>query len=257
MSDPASRRRILIVNPNTSERITGLMLAEARRVAPPDADVTAVTVPFGPAALECPADLVIAAHAVLTVLAMQADACDAAIIGAFGDPGLDAARDLLPMPVFGLGEEGLRAVAGEGRRFAILTVGPRMKESLERAARAAGVADALAGIAFLGASVLDLAEAGPDRHEEIADAARACAMDLRADAVLLAGAPFSGMARLLAPRVPVPLFDGLTSALRTALDALAAGPRFTRPDQAQDIPGKPMTGVAPALARLIRARLAR
>ncbi|OYX11690.1 MAG: hypothetical protein B7Z15_11315, partial [Rhizobiales bacterium 32-66-8] len=115
MDRRGAARRILIANPNTSAAITQMMVDEARRLAPEGTEIHGATAPFGSSSLECPAELTIAAHAVLVMLAEAAD-YDAAIIGAFGDPGLAAATDLLEMPVFGLGRAGLEAASCQGQR---------------------------------------------------------------------------------------------------------------------------------------------
>ncbi len=253
----AAPRRLLIVNPNTSQAVTDLLWAAARPLMPAGVEVDAVTAPFGAASLESPAEVAIAAHAVLTALA-EAETFDAALIGAFGDPGLDAAQDLFEAPVFGLGRCGLQAAARHGR-FVIVTVGPHLRPSLERAAQDAGVADACAGIAFLPFSVLEIAADPAAALPRMAQTAGAFAAQTGAQAVLLAGAPFSGLADRLAPLLPVSVLDGLTCALQAALLARAATPRREAgPEAAHPArPAKAMPGLSPRLADLLRQRLAR
>jgi len=247
-------RRILLVNPNTSASVTDLLAVEARRVAGQSAQIEAVTAPFGSASLECRAELVIASHAVLQAIAAHGD-YDAAVIAAFGDPGLAAARDIARAPVFGLGQSGLRAAAARGRRFAIVTLGERLRLDIEAMVAARGLSGQLAAIRFLQGSVLDVAADRAGFLEAMAAAANACAQDSGAQSVLFGGAPFAGAGRDLAGRVAVPLFDGLTSAIeeamRTPLNAQAAAPA---PDAT---PPKAMPGVAEPLAGRIREFLGR
>jgi len=246
-------RRILLVNPNTSPLVTGLLAAEARRVAGPSAEIKAVTAPFGSASLECRAELVVAAHAALQAIASHDD-YDAAVIGAFGDPGLAAARDIARAPVFGLGQSGLRAAAARGRRFAIVTVGERLRLDIEAMVAARGLSGQLAAIRFLNGSVLDVAADRAGFLEAMAAAANACAQESGAQRVLFGGAPFAGIGRDLAGRVAVPLFDGLTSAIEEAMRT----PLSTRGAAAPDAtPRKAMPGVAEPLAGRIRDFLGR
>ena len=63
-------------------------------------------------------------------------AASAAIIGAFGDPALAAARSRDPRPIFGLGERGLMAAGRRGRRFAVVTLGAAMVERSRAGPRA-------------------------------------------------------------------------------------------------------------------------
>lgn len=260
----AAPRRLLIVNPNTSQTVTDLLLAAARPLVPAGVEIAAVTAPFGAASLESPAEAAIAAYAVLTALA-EADPFDAALIGAFGDPGLEAAQDLFEAPIFGLGRCGLQAAAAHGR-FILVTVGPHVKPSLERAAEEAGVRDALAGIAFLPLSVLDLAADPLAALAPLMEMSKAQAAAHGAQAVLLAGAPFSGLAGRLVPAMGLPVLDGLTCAVRVALSppascrplpAITPSEPEASPLSQRSVLSKPMPGLSPRLADLIRRRLAR
>ena len=247
-------RRILLVNPNTSSAVTALLAAEARRVVGQSAEIEAVTAPFGSTFLECRAELVVAAHAVLQAIASRDD-CDAAVIGAFGDPGLVAAREVARAPVFGLGQSGLRAVAAKGRRFAIVTVGERLRLDIEAMVGASGLSGQLTTIRFLSGSVLDIAERRADFLEAIAAVANACVQENGAQAVLLGGAPFAGVPRELAGRVAAPLFDGLSSAIEEAIRAPSQARAAAAPPDGA--PGKAMAGVAEPLARCIGEFLGR
>src|SRR4249919_2284962 len=48
-------------------------------------------------------ELLSAPKAIERIQTLEAEGCDAAIIGCFGDPGLEAARELVSMPVIGPG----------------------------------------------------------------------------------------------------------------------------------------------------------
>lgn len=210
--------RLLVANPNTSASITAQMVAVARRIAGARAEIVGATAPFGAPALESEADLRTARRAVLAMIAAHED-CDGVLVAAFGDPGLDLARALAPMPAAGLGESGLLAVAEGGRRFAVLTLGPALGPGIRARIDGMGLGGQLVRLDFLACGVLDLA-ADPDAHADaILARVAACARQDGAEAVLLAGAPFSGLAADLAPRAAVPLVDGLTAGIRRLLAA--------------------------------------
>ena len=60
---------------------------------------------------------VVAAHATLEALAEHAVACDAAIIAAFADLGLEAARTMLDIPVVGIAQAAMATASLLGNRF--------------------------------------------------------------------------------------------------------------------------------------------
>jgi allantoin racemase len=100
-----SRPRLLIVNPNTNIQVTGWLREEAARIVADGFDVIGVNAASGLAAIQTPDDNQKAAQAVAdAVMATRSSA--AAIVGAFGDPGLAHARTLSSIPVIGLGEAG-------------------------------------------------------------------------------------------------------------------------------------------------------
>jgi Asp/Glu/hydantoin racemase len=152
----------------------------------------------------------------LAAITANAD-CAAAIIGAFGDPGLEEARATRPIPIVGLGESGIRAAAAGGRRFSIVTAGTAMHEALLAKIDALGVRDRLASLRYLSHTVLDVVR---DRARVLPDAVTAiaaCAAEDGADAVLLGGAPFAGAAHLLAEGSAIPVLDGVEAAVGSAL----------------------------------------
>src|SRR6188474_1354166 len=113
--------KLLFINPNTSQSITAKIKAVADSVAQPGTDIVAVTATRGVAYIATRAEAVIGAMSVLELLAEHRDGCDAAVIAAFGDPGLSAARELMPIPVIGLAEAGLLTACMLGRRYAIVS----------------------------------------------------------------------------------------------------------------------------------------
>jgi Asp/Glu/hydantoin racemase len=195
---------------------------------------------------------VIAAHAVLEAIADNTD-CGAAIIGAFGDPGLEAAEEIAPMPVFGLGRSGLHAAGRDRRAFAIITLGPQLRTDIVRATVAADVADQVVALRFLDGGVLGLADDRRAFLNAMISAVEDC-VAAGAEAILFGGAPFAGIARDLAGHVAVPVVDGLTSAVQDA--HVAIGSEQPRHRTGGGAAGKPMRNISSRLENLIAAMLA-
>jgi allantoin racemase len=211
------RPRLLIVNPNTSASVTRWLAEEAKRVARGHVRIAAVNAPSGLAAIEKPDDLLRAAHAVVATIEREAGA-DAAIIGAFGDPGLSEARAQLSIPVVGLGEAGLRAAANGGR-FSILTLGEAMRAALAERVRSLGLEDRLAEIRIVPVTIPDMI-ANRDAHlAAIVDAIRACS----GDAVLLGGAPLAGLGARMTEETGVTVLDGVEASVAAAMGTLESG----------------------------------
>ena len=65
---------------------------------------------------------------------IEGDGFDAALVGCFGDPGLDGVRELARMPVVGPAEASLHVAAMLADRFGIITATPEIRSPLYRLA---------------------------------------------------------------------------------------------------------------------------
>ena len=151
--------RLLIVNPNTSERVTEVIAGEAERVASPGTEVIAATARFGVSYIETQGEAVVAAHATLEALAEHATACDAAIIAAFADPGLDGARAILDIPVVGIAQAAMTTASLLGSRFSLVSISRRMIPLFHTCVERNGMTSRLASVRMLQGPVRDVATA--------------------------------------------------------------------------------------------------
>ena len=210
----SGRARLLIVNPNTSASVTRWLAEEAERVAGSRVEVAAVSAPSGLAAIETPDDLLRAAQVVVATIERDAGAV-AAIIGAFGDPGLMEARARLSIPVVGLGEAGLK-VGANGRRFSIVTLGEAMRAALAQRVRSLGLKDRLAEIRIVPVTIPDMIANREAHLGAIVDAIRACSPD----AALLGGAPLAGLGPKMTEETGVTVLDGVEASVAAAIRML-------------------------------------
>src|ERR1700748_951462 len=116
--------RICVINPNTTSSMTDQIAAAARSVAGPDTDIVAVTSTMGPASIESHYDEALAVPGVLdAILTSQSseNPSDAYLLACFGDPGLDAAREIATGPVIGIAESAMHPASMWGRGFSVVT----------------------------------------------------------------------------------------------------------------------------------------
>jgi allantoin racemase len=214
-----SRPRLLIVNPNTNVQVTEWLREEAARVAADGFDVIGVNAASGLAAIQTPDDSRRAAEAVADAVAEAgARGTAAAIVGAFGDPGLAYARTLSSIPVIGLGEAGIREAGKGGRRFCIVTLGAAMRDSIAGRAKTLGFERQLVDILILSCSIPDLVENRALHRNEILAAIRAC----KGEVALLGGAPFAGLGAEMTHETGTLTLDGVAASVAAARNALSA-----------------------------------
>jgi Asp/Glu/hydantoin racemase len=246
--------KLLLINPNITAAMTESMAAEARRFASPNTEIVAVTAAFGTQYVENRAEAAIASHAVLDALAQHAGGCDAAIVSAFGDPGLAAAREFADIPVVGIEESAILAAWMLGRRYAIVCLTPRLRRWYIEAAQEHGLAGRLASVRALNVAIPDITQAKDQfRTLLLAECQRAIDDD-EAEVLIFGGGPIAGLAREAADLLPVPVLDGVSCAVRMAEALVGLHPRpATRGSFARPAP-KPAAGLSDALMQRIAGR---
>ncbi len=241
--------RLLLANPNTSQAVTDRIAAVARAAASPGTTIHAVTATAGVPYIATRAEAVIGARAVLELFAEHAETADAAVVAAFGDPGLGAARELLTIPVVGMAEAAMLTACMLGRRFAIVTFTPALGPWYREVVDYNGLGARCSGVHCLDEAFADVVHVAEEKSAQLV-ALCAQAVAVGAEVCILGGAPLAGLAAQIALQVPVPLVDAVAAAVRQAETLAALRPRkpvagsFRRPD------AKAMTGLPVPLVRL-------
>lgn len=243
--------KLLIINPNISQSVSDLIEAEARRAASPGVSIDVLTAPFGVAYIETRAEAAIGGYAVMNLLAEHYPGYDAAVVAAFGDPGLAAAREMLPIPVVGLTEGALMSAAMLGGRFSIVAISRRIRAWYQETVEQHGLAGRLASIRCLDEALADIGTVQTDKGEQLLALCELAVKQDGADVIIIAGAPLAGLARSIAGRIPVPVVDGVSSAVRHAETLAALQPRAASAGSYAPPPQKDWKGLSPALGRLI------
>jgi allantoin racemase len=105
------RIRLVIPITGLTEEAIEERLEFLRKIADPETEVDAVQVKVGPPAIESEVDAVQAGPDILRLVEeAEEERCDAVIIWCGGDPALEAARELVDIPVIGPGES-MRTIA--------------------------------------------------------------------------------------------------------------------------------------------------
>lgn len=243
--------KLLLINPNITEAMTASMAAEARLFVSAGTEITAVTASFGTQYVENRVEAAIAGHAVLDSLATHMAGHDAAIVSAFGDPGLAAAREFADIPVFGIEESALLAAWTLGRRIAIICLTPRLGRWYRECAEDHGLAGRLVSVRALDVPIPDITQAKDQFRARLLEECGRAIEDDQAEVIIFGGGPIAGLAREAAAQIPVPTLDGVSCAVRLAEAVAGLHPRppsrgsFARP------PPKPAQGLSPALMRRI------
>jgi allantoin racemase len=239
--------RLLLINPNTSPDITDLVAANAQKCASADTIFDPVTARFGARYIGTRSAAAIAGHAALDAFsAFFRPHHEGVLLACFGDPGIEALREIAPVPAIGMAEAAMREAVEMGSRVGILTGGARWVPMLTEFVGTLGLSAQLAGVRAVAPTGAEIA-ANPERAlGELAAAATACAEEDGADIVILGGAGLAGLVPRVQPLTNVRLLGSLEASIaRLERMVRAATPEFS------PAPSVPSIGLAPELAALI------
>ena len=215
---------IRVINPNTTASMTEKIGESARLVAAVGTTVEAVNPTMGPASIESHYDEALSVPGVLEEIARgERDGADGYVLACFGDPGLDAARELAGGPVVAIAEAGMKVATYLGRGFTVVTTLQRTVGRAWDLASHYGVADSCRNVRACEIPVLDLEIPGsPARSVITAECARAVAED-DCDVIVLGCAGMADLAGEISRAIGVPVVDGVAAATTMVQSLVSMG----------------------------------
>jgi allantoin racemase len=234
---------IRVVNPNTTESMTALIEVSARAVAGPGVRLDAVTPAMGPASIESHYDEALAVPGLLAEIARgERDGVGGYVIACFGDPGLDAARELAAGPVVGIAEAAMHAATLVGRAFSVVTTLDRTRGRAWDLAHRYAPAGACRGVWACDIPVLEL-ETDPGVRKRVVDLARTALKRDDSDVIVLGCAGLADLAAAVSAEVGVPVIDGVAAATALVEGLLRLGLRTSARGEYAPPPVKAYTGI--------------
>jgi len=206
--------KILVINPNISESVSALILAEARRAASPATEIIVRTAQFGVEYIETRVEALLAGTAVAQIIAEEEGNVDGVVVAAFGDPGMPALKELVDIPVVGITEAAIYTAALQGSRFSIVAISQRIQAWYRECVERNGMAASLASIRSLQDSLGSIGTVQDQFRDKLLQLAHEVVDQDGADVVILAGAPLAGLARGIGAEIPVPVVDGISAGVK-------------------------------------------
>ena len=154
---------------------------------------------------------------------LEREGFDAIVHGCFADPGVDAARELVSIPVLGSGATSMLVAANLGHRFSIVTVLENVVRPLENLARLTGIEAKLASVRQIGIPVLELNRDPEGTFARLVNVSQHVIEEDRADVLVLGCGTLSFRAAELQEAVGVPVLNPLRVTLHMAELLVASG----------------------------------
>ncbi|OZM77979.1 aspartate/glutamate racemase family protein [Pseudonocardia sp. MH-G8] len=197
----------------------------------PGTGVRVHAVDQGPASIESMYEEYLAIpHTGLLLNRVAEQGYDAAIIGCFGDPGLDGLREISDMLVVGPAGASVALATTLGHRFSFVTVTASICPALRRLAWEAGAADALASVRHIDTPVLEVNADHDAAVGRMREQGRLAVEQDGADVIVLGcmSMGFLDVAEQLTTELGVPVINPARAALKAAEATVAQGLTHSR-----------------------------
>ncbi|MFO7927057.1 MAG: aspartate/glutamate racemase family protein [Halobacteriota archaeon] len=204
--------RIKAINPNTTLEMTENIGRQIRRYTSDDVEVEAVSPEKGPISIESYYDDFLAVPGVLEEILSADDDVDAFINACWGDPGIDACREVTEKPVVGIAEASMYTANMLGANFSVATILPRARDFIEERIKTTGLWGQCASVRCTELTVVETEETRNAAEEALYDAAVTAIEEDGAEAICLGCAGMGGLDEPLEERLPVPVIDSVAAA---------------------------------------------
>ncbi|MFT8705272.1 aspartate/glutamate racemase family protein [Bifidobacterium aquikefiricola] len=239
--------KIKVINPNTTEAMTRSIEEAALLVAETGTTIEAVSPAMGPVSIESHYDEALASVGVLDEIRRgEAEGTDAYVIACFGDPGLDAARELTSAPVLGIAEAAFHAASFAGRSFGIVTTLSRTLGRARDLVDAYGFSKLCVSYAACEIPVLALEREPLACYRKLEAESKKVLAESGADSIVLGCAGMAGMCQRLSKALHVPVIDGVQAAVALSQALVRMNMHTSSVGEFALPPAKPVIGLLQA-----------
>jgi allantoin racemase len=217
--------KILVVNPNSSEAVTGAIMQSARRSAGPGVEVIGITTKGGTRNIDSAfGDYLSGAYMIRTCLeAVPLHEPDAVVLAGFGRVGMDALKEALAIPVVSIAEASMAIACLLGHRFTSLTMLQQFIPYQQDLVRLLGFESRCASVRAININVEACATDRDQTLAELSAEIRQIVAEDRAEVVILACAGLCGYDEALSRLAGIPVLDPVVVGVKVAEGLAALG----------------------------------
>ncbi|MGB9813600.1 MAG: aspartate/glutamate racemase family protein [Thermovenabulum sp.] len=209
-------KRILVINPITTEEFNSSAKEYIDRIKSPDFEVECVNIKKGPASIETFYDEAYALPDILRIVDEYKTKCDAIVINCFADPALNAAREITEIPIVGPAEASMALAILLGHKFAVISTFRNSGPWIEQQARTYGVEDRLAAAVGIDIPVLELKKDLKKTASYLIDAAKELVETKGAEVIVLGCTGMAPVAEMVKKELGIPVVEPMAAALKIA-----------------------------------------
>jgi allantoin racemase len=217
--------KILVINPNSSETVTGAIVQSAQRAASAGTELVPVTTKGGTRNIDSAfADYLSGAYMIRTCLdAVATHRPDAVVLAGFGRVGLDALREALEVPIVSIAEASMAIACLLGHRFTTLTMLRQFIPYQQDLVRVFGFEAKCASVRAINVNVEECVTDRARTLAELTEQIRRVVAEDHAEVVILACAGLCGYDAELSRLAGIPVLDPVAVGVKVAEGLVGLG----------------------------------
>lgn len=220
--------RIKVINGNTFEPMTQGIDESAQKVRFPNTEIITTQPKAGPESIESYYDEYLAIPGLLEEIIISDDGFDAFVIACWGDPGVEAARELTTKPIVGIAEASMYVANMVAARWGVITTQHRTLDMVEKTIYKAGFSHRCVSVRTTGIPVVETETAREATIDALEAIGRLAMTEDKAEALCLGCAGMSGLDHELEERLGVPVIDSVAAAVKMAEALVGLGKRTSK-----------------------------
>jgi allantoin racemase len=210
--------KLLVLNPNSSDTVTGVIMESARRGASAGTELVGVTTKGGARNIDSAfGDYLSGAFAIRTCLeSVEVHTPDAVVLAGFGRVGIDALKEALTIPVVSISEASMAIACLLGHRFTTLTMLRQFIPYQQDLVRYFGFEAKCASVRAIDINVEECVTNRAQAMRELTEQIRSIVSEDRAEVVILACAGLCGYDEELSRLASIPVLDPVAVGVKVA-----------------------------------------
>ncbi len=206
------KRKICIINPNTTKSMTHKIDITAKKFASVDTEIVSVEPNVGPESIEGFYDEAFCIPGLVEEIEKHSDA-DSYIIACFDDTGLEVIRSITEKPVIGIGEAAYHIATMVAGNFTVITTLSRSIRPLTHNLKKYGLFENCVKVTAIEVPVLDLENISKENLDKLDKGIQDTKKNDNAEAIILGCAGMADLAKNLETKHKLPVIEGVSSAV--------------------------------------------
>ena len=206
------KRKICIINPNTTKAMTHKIDLTAKKFASVDTEIVSVEPSVGPESIEGFYDEAFCIPGLVEEIEKHSDA-DSYIIACFDDTGLEVIRSITEKPVIGIGEAAYHIATIVACNFTLITTLSRSIRPLTHNLKKYGLFENCVKVTAIEVPVLDLENISKENLDKLNKGIQDTKENDNAEAIILGCAGMADLAKNLETKHKLPVIEGVSSAV--------------------------------------------